>query len=111
MTFSNLARRYGTLAVAATGIVLVAGCGGTKTDVSAGVKDINDSVLAAQGAKLECPKEIDGGEGATFDCKLKSADGSKSADVKLKVAKQGKDLAVDIADENQFKQALTQVAG
>jgi hypothetical protein len=109
MKLSNLARRYGALSVAATAVVLVAGCGGTKTDVSAGVKDINDSVLAAQGAKLDCPKQVDGGEGKTFDCKLQNADGSKTENVTLKVTKQGKDLAVDLADENQFKTALAKV--
>jgi hypothetical protein len=110
MKFLNL-RRMGILAVAASGLVLVAGCGGTKTDVSAGVDQFNTAVLAAQGAELDCPKEIDGGEGTEFDCDLNALEGDGSETVTLKVTKEGDKLAVDIADQAAFNQALQTVTG
>lgn len=90
--------------------VVAAGCGGEKTDVSQGVDKLNSQILSQQGAELDCPDEVDGGEGATFDCTLKATKGGKSADVKMKIVKEGGDLAVDIADSNQFEKALAQVA-
>jgi hypothetical protein len=110
MKFLNL-RRSGVLALAASGLVLVAGCGGTKTDVSAGVKEINDTILSAQGAALDCPKEIDGGEGTEFECTMKSTAGDQTAKVNMKVVKQGDNLAVDVADQAAFQEALQTVAG
>jgi hypothetical protein len=106
----KFARRSGMLACAATALLLVA-CGGEKTDVSAGVKSFNDDILAQQGAQLDCPKTIDGGEGATFDCTLKSADGGNEETVTLKVVKQGDKLAVDVEDSEAFNQALQSVTG
>jgi hypothetical protein len=108
MHLSSLVRARLVVPVAGAAMFLAA-CGGERTDVSQGVKNINDQVLTAQGASLDCPKEIDGGEGATFDCKLKGTETGKEADVKLKVTKQGEDLAVDIADQAAFQTALTEV--
>ena len=85
----------------------LAGCGST-TDVSGGVEDTNKD-LAAQGAKLECPKEVSGGEGTEFDCKMISSDGSKSIDVKLKVIKQGDDLALAPVSETEYNKAIGEV--
>jgi hypothetical protein len=108
MDLSNLVRARLVLPCVGAALFLAA-CGGERTDVSQGVKNINDQVLSSQGASLDCPKEIDGGEGATFDCKLKGTETGKEASVKMKVTKQGKDLAVDIADQPAFQTALTQV--
>ena len=88
----------------------VVGCGGEKTDVSQGVDKLNSQILAAQNAKLDCPKEVDGGEGATFDCTMKTTSGDASAPVKMKIVKENGSLAVDIADEAQFDKALAKVA-
>lgn len=98
------------LSVAGLALTFAVGCGGEKTNVSAGVGELNKQ-LSAQGAQLECPKEIDGGEGAQFDCKMKGTKGGKQADVKLKVVKEGGNLAVDIADQQQFQSALQSVTG
>jgi hypothetical protein len=95
------------LAVVAAGAV-AAGCGGDVTDVSQGVEELN-KVLGQQGAKLECPDEVDGGEGATFDCTMKSTKGDVSAPVKMKIVKEEGELAVDRADDQQFRQALEKV--
>jgi hypothetical protein len=111
MKFPSLARRRGVLALAATGLVFVAACGGERTDVSAGVQKINDDLLAPQGAALECPKEIDGGEGAEFECTLKATEGDASSKVKMKVTKQGDALAVDVADQAAFSKALAGIIG
>ena len=86
------------------------GCGGEKTDVSQGVDKLNSQVLSQQGATLDCPDEVDGGEGATFDCTMKSTSGDQTAEVKMKIVKEDGDLAVDIADEKQFEEALKKVA-
>lgn len=96
------------LAVAAA--ALVAGCGGEKTDVSAGIDKLNSQILSQQGAELDCPDEIDGGEGTEFDCTMKALEGDASAPVKMKVVKEDGELAVDIADEAQFDKALAEVS-
>ena len=87
----------------------VIGCGGEVTDVSQGVESLNKEVLAQQNVELDCPDEVDGGEGATFDCTLKSTKSDKTADVKLKIVKEDGELAVDIADTQQFDKALAEV--
>ena len=85
-----------------------AGCGGEVTDVSQGVDELN-KVLGQQGARLDCPDEVDGGEGATFDCTMKSTKGNASAPVKMKIVKEDGELAVDRADDQQFREALEKV--
>ncbi|HEX8207242.1 MAG TPA: DUF4333 domain-containing protein [Solirubrobacteraceae bacterium] len=95
------------LALVAAGSI-AAGCGGEKTDVSQGVDELNN-VLGQQGAKLECPDEVDGGEGATFDCTMKSTKGDVEAPVKMKIVKEQGELAVDRADDKQFRDALEKV--
>ena len=104
----NLIRRNGTLACAAAGMTLLVACGGETTDISEGVNQTNQD-LAAQGAKLDCPKEVDGGEGTEFDCKMQNTDGSKSADVKLKVIKDGEELGLAAVDEAAYEQAIQEV--
>jgi hypothetical protein len=81
-----------------------AGCGGEKSNVSGGVNAINQE-LAQQGARLDCPKEVDGGEGATFDCDLKGIRTNKSTKIKMKIVKENGDLAVDFAGERAAVQA------
>jgi|SRR5688500_18433842 hypothetical protein len=109
MDLFNLLRGKGTLACAAAGLALVAGCGGETTDISEGVNQTNQD-LAQAGAKLDCPKEVDGGEGTEFDCKMQSTDGSKSTDVKLKVIKEGEELGLAPVDEAAFQKAVEEVA-
>jgi hypothetical protein len=99
--------RMCVLALLAAGSV-AAGCGGEVTDVSQGVDELN-RVLGQQGAELDCPDEVDGGEGATFDCTMKSTKGDVSAPVEMKIVKEEGELAVDRADDQQFRQALEKV--
>ncbi len=105
----NSIRRSAGLACAAAGMTLLVACGGETTDVSEVVNQTNQD-LAAQGAKLDCPKEVDGGEGTEFDCKMQSTDGSKSTDVKLKVIKEGEELGLAPVDEAAFQKAVEEVA-
>lgn len=86
------------------------GCGTERTDVSQGVEQINSEILAPQGANLDCPDEIEGGEGATFDCTMNATEGEASAPVEMKVVKEGEDLAVDIGDQQKFDEALATVS-
>ena len=94
------------LAVAA---LAAAGCGADKTDVSEGVEALNKRVLAPQGAELDCPDTVDGGEGATFECTMKATKGDASAPVTLKIVEQDDALAVDVADQAQYEKALAKV--
>ena len=97
-------------AVPVIGLALLAsGCGGEKTDVTAGTEDFNQE-LQPQGITMECPKEVDGGEGTEFDCTLKGK-GGESKTVKLKVVKDGDALAVDVADRAGFDAAVKQLSG
>jgi hypothetical protein len=96
------------LAALAVAAVILAGCGGERTDVSAGVKELN-AALEPQKAELDCPKEVDGGEGTSFECTLRSTSGGAEAPVTLKIVKEGEDLAVDLADEKQFESAVKKV--
>lgn len=100
-------RAWGVVLVAAA--LFAAGCGGGKTDVSAGVDDLNGQ-LKPQGVSLECPNEVTGGEGTQFDCTMKGR-GGQSKSVQLKVAKEGDDLVVDIVNQAEFDAARKQVAG
>lgn len=97
------------LTVLAVVAAFAIGCGTEKTDVSQGVDKLNSQILAPQGAELDCPDEVDGGEGDTFDCTMKSTSGDKSAPVKMKIVKEDGELAIDIADEAQFDKALAEV--
>ena len=97
------------ICILALAAVAVVGCGGDVTDVSQGVESLNREVLAQQSVELDCPDEVDGGEGTEFDCTLKSTKNDKSAEVTLKIVKEGEDLAVDIADSRQFDKALAEV--
>ena len=106
-------RRIGAaLTVATVVVVVAAGCGGEKTDVSGGVDNLNER-LTQQGipAKLECPKEVDGGEGTEFECTLKANQGGKEEKLTMEVQKEGGDLVVDVKDQAQFEKALASVAG
>ncbi len=103
-----LARRLAILAPLAVAAAIAAGCGGDKTDVSQGVEELNQT-FGQSGVKIDCPDEVDGGEGTEFECTL-SGNG-KEEKVKLKVVKQGDDLAVDVADQADFQRKLGSVAG
>ena len=87
----------------------LAGCGTEKTDVSQGVEKLNAQVLSQQGAELDCPDEVEGGEGATFDCTMKGTGGDRTADVQMKIVEEEGELAVDIANGPQFERALETV--
>ena len=78
------------LALLSITAVVVAGCGGKETDVSGGIDSYNER-LTQQGipAKLECPKEVDGGEGTKFECTLKANQGGKEEKVQMEVQKEG----------------------
>ena len=98
--------RAAALAVVAA---VAAGCGSDVIKVSEGVGKLNSQVLEPRGARLDCPDEVDGGVGATFDCTMRSTNADASAPVKLKIVERGDDLAVHLADERQFERALAEV--
>ena len=106
----RLTRMRSLLAMALVVVGVAAGCGGETTDVSGGVKDLNND-LKGQGAELDCPKEVDGGEGTEFECTLKATEGDTSEKVDLKVDKEGDDLVVNVVDRAKFDAALQKVTG
>jgi hypothetical protein len=97
------------LCVLAGAVVVAAGCGGEVTDVSEGVDRLNQQVLQPQGARLECPDEVDGGEGTTFECTMRSTNGDASAPVTMKIVEERGELAIDTADQQQFERARERV--
>ena len=101
--------RFCTLAVVAALSVAAGACGEKRTDVSGGVDELN-SQISQRGAEMDCPDEVDGGAGATFDCTLRAKNGSKTADVKMKIVEEGEDLAVNFVNPTQFAKALETVA-
>jgi hypothetical protein len=86
---------------------VAAGCGSDRTDVTQGIEDINRQI-DRQGFKadLDCPDKVDGAEGTTFECTVKSDSGNVSEPVKMKIVKQGDDLAVTWADTTAFNKAV-----
>jgi hypothetical protein len=99
------------LAVVASA-ALAAGCSTEVTDVSEGVDQLNSQDLAPRGAELDCPTEVDGGEGTTFDCTMKpTGGGGESAEVQLKIVESEGELAVTPADQAKFDKTLEQVGG
>jgi hypothetical protein len=108
----RLRRISAALALVSVTAVVAAGCGGEKTDVSGGVDNLNER-LTQQGipAKLDCPKEVDGGEGTKFECTLKANEGGKEEKIQMEVQKEGDDLVVDVQDQQAFEKALASVAG
>jgi hypothetical protein len=108
----RLLRMSAAPALAALTIVIAAGCGGEKTDVSEGVENLNERLSQqAVPAKLECPDEVDGAEGTEFDCDLKASEGDKSQKVKMEISKEGDDYVVDVKDQASFERALATVVG
>lgn len=95
--------RHALSLVAIVPLVAV-GCGGETTDISAAVDDTNKNLQGA--ATLDCPKEVDGGEGTKFDCTVKGK-GGKTAKVNLKV---GKD-SIEPVSQKEYEAAVTKVAG
>lgn len=89
--------------------LLAGGCGGATTDVSAGTEDFNQD-LEPQGISIECPKEVNGGENTEFDCTLKGK-GGESKTVKLKIVKDGEDLAVAVANKAEYDATVRELAG
>jgi hypothetical protein len=100
------------LALVSITVLVGAGCGGDKTDVTEGVDSLNDR-LSQQGipAKLDCPKEVDGHAGTEFECTLKASEGDKKQKIKMEVQNEGKDLVVDVKDQAGFERALQTVVG
>jgi hypothetical protein len=104
--FLRAAPALATLAVA---LVLAGGCASETTDVSVGVSKINSQLLRGSGARLDCPKEVDDGKGARFDCTLVSSKTGKKRPVKMQITEQGGELTVDIVDAKAFEKALREV--
>jgi hypothetical protein len=107
----RLRRICAALALVSAAAAFAAGCGGEKTDVSGGVDNLNER-LTQQGipAKLNCPKEVDGGEGTKFECTLKANEGGKEEKIQMEVQKEGDDLVVDVQDQQAFEKSLAAVA-
>lgn len=89
--------------------LLVAGCGGSTTDVSAGTEDFNQE-LKADGLSLECPKEVSGGEGTQFECTMKGKGGATKT-VQLKIVTDQGDLAVDVVNKAEYDATRKELAG
>ena len=99
--------RLCTLAVVAA---FLAGCGGEVTDVSEGVNQLNEQELAQFNVELDCPDEVDGGEGTEFECTLRGKQGGETRKVKLKIVERDGDLLVAPAEEAAFDRAVSQVS-
>jgi hypothetical protein len=106
MTNANFSGCRGLLATGAVAALLVAGCGGQTTDISAAVDDTNTK-LAQDGASIDCPNTVDGGEGTEVECTLKGTDSGKTEKVKIKI---GKD-AIMPANDADYQAALARVLG
>jgi len=100
----GLRRTLSVVAVSAFTAVFAAGCGGETTDISAAVDATNEN-LKANGVTLDCPKEVDGGEGTKVDCTLKGAKSGESAPLQVKV---GKDSIVPV-DEKKYEETVTRI--
>jgi hypothetical protein len=100
------------LALVAALAVVAVGCGGETTDVSGGVENLNKR-LDDQGipASLDCPDEVDGGEGTKFECTLKADEGGATQKVEMEVQKENGDLVVDVADGKAWEAALQKMVG
>ena len=101
--------RGGSLAVVLVSMVAAFGCGSETTDVSQGVANINKDLLNGQGVQLDCPKEVEGAEGTVFTCTLTNRRNKQKTKMRMKVTKQGEDLAVDINSEKEFERALQKI--
>lgn len=100
------------LALACATALIAVGCGEDRTDVSGGVADLNNTLKnEGRAAELDCPKEVDGGEGTEFECTLKATEGNASEKVKLEVQKEGDELVVGPKDIKAFDRVVTKVAG
>jgi len=104
MPLSRVRLRH-TLSLAALTPLLVAGCGGETTDISAAVDDTNKNLQGA--ATLKCDDEIDGGEGTEFDCTLKGDKGGATETVKIKIIKDG----IAPVSEKAYVASLEKVTG
>lgn len=101
--------RPSTVPAVLVALGLLAGCGGEKSDVSGGVDAINRE-LAAQGARLDCPDEVEGGEGAQFECELRGTRTNKTTKVTMRIVEENGELAIDFAGARPAVQrALRQV--
>ena len=100
------------LALTAGLAAVAAGCGGETTDVSGGVDALNKR-LSDQGiaASLDCPDEVDGGEGTDFECTLKADEGGTSEKVQMEVQKENGELVVDVRDGEAWQKAIQNVSG
>lgn len=106
-------RRIGAaIAISLALVVVAAGCGGETTDVSGGVENLNKR-LDDQGiaATLDCPKEVDGGEGTDFECTLKPDEGGAEQKVQMEVQEENGELVVDVRDGKAWEKAIENVVG
>lgn len=106
-------RRIGVTVVIGLALAVVAaGCGGETTDVSGGVENLNKR-LDDQGiaATLDCPDEVDGGEGTDFECTLKADQGGTEQKVQMEVQKENDELVVDVKDAKAWEKAIQTVVG
>jgi hypothetical protein len=106
MKSNNLAGWRRTLALFAVVALFVVGCGGTTTDISAAVDDTNNS-LKQDNVTIDCPDEVDGGEGTKFECTLKGTKSGKTEKIEAKVIKDG----IAPVDQAGYEEAVARVSG
>jgi len=98
-------RRFAVPSIA----LALAGCGGEKSNVSGGVDAVNRE-LAPQEARLDCPDQVDGAEGAEFECTLRGTRSGRTTKIRMRIVEEGGQLAVDFAgDRAQVQRALRRV--
>ena len=90
---------------------VISGCGGEKSDVSGGVDAINREMVN-EGARLDCPKEVDGAKGAQFACNLEGTQTGSTTKVTMRIVEENGSLAVDFAGGRaQVQAAIRRVTG
>src|SRR4051794_16363219 len=106
MPSHNLSGCRRILAVSALAGALIVGCGGEETDISGAIADSNKN-LAQNGASIDCPKKVDGGDGTKVKCTIKGKETGKTAPLELKV----QNGALVPVDQQAYEAAVHQVTG
>ncbi|MBA2505977.1 MAG: DUF4333 domain-containing protein [Thermoleophilaceae bacterium] len=82
----------------------LAACGTETTDITQGEAEITKELKPA-GGSFECPDEVEGGEGAKFECTAKGPGGDQVVPMTLDT--EDGELAIGPQDQKQYESALT----